>query len=286
MILGPVRAASIMTGSPASVRGAGTGLVFAPMEPSEPLDTITRVTEAAIAAHAAARSAPDFRAATARLARLTTGFVGAVRAAFTMATRAPGWREQLFWLGTDDFVGSAAGIDVLATNGILNPARRELRYMLESAVKYAYVDQQHSPQTPLATRQAFLAAKVKSSSIDEIATLDTLGLVNGDTFRPATWRLWGELSTYVHLSRQQLSEHVDALAAGSHRGFETAAEVEAFNDLLERSYDLLLVFVFIALGVESTADLFDLLATHTAWSLASGPFTTAVRTAVMTSESS
>jgi hypothetical protein len=269
-----------MTASPAGVRGGGTGLVFASMEPAEPLDTIARVTETAIAAHAVARNAPDFRAASARLARLTTDFAGAVRAAFTMATRAPGWREQLFWLGADDFIASAAGIAVLATNGILNPARRELRYMLESAVKYVYVDQQHSPKTPLAIRQAFLAAKVKSSSIDRVATLDTLGLVDADTFRAATWRLWGELSTYVHVSGRQLGEHVDALEAGSHRAFETAAEVELFNDLLERSCDLLLVFIFIALGVESTADLFGVLAGHSGWSFASGPFTTKVQIAV------
>jgi hypothetical protein len=69
---------------------------------------------------------------------------------------------------------SALGILWLAHQGIYNVARRELRYLLEAAVKYVYVDEQVAGDTSLDERLAIAAdtSRVPRSSVapvDELA---------------------------------------------------------------------------------------------------------------------
>ncbi|QVK23304.1 hypothetical protein KHX94_00205 [Shewanella dokdonensis] len=51
------------------------------------------------------------------------------------------WKKYLLPRHFDDIVEAALTAQLAVENGALNPARRELRYMLEVAVNVAYVDE-------------------------------------------------------------------------------------------------------------------------------------------------
>jgi hypothetical protein len=59
-------------------------------------------------------------------------------------------------------------------------------------------------------------------------------LADKDEFRQATRNLYGELSRYTHPMHQQLARRLEQAQRGAYPGFETAAELESFNDLLRR----------------------------------------------------
>ncbi len=139
-----------------------------PEMPLDPLESMRQRTEELQQEHAKHVASPEFQQALDRLSKTTLDFIGTVRAAWLTATREPHWKERLFWIGTDDFIGSAVGINVLVANDVRNPARRELRFLLESAIKYLYVDEQLSRATPLATRLAFLEHKAPAKSIEPL----------------------------------------------------------------------------------------------------------------------
>jgi hypothetical protein len=78
---------------------------------------------------------------------------------------------------------------------------------------------------------------------------------DGEAFRQATRTLYGELSRYVHPMHEQVARRLEQAVRGVYIGCETADDLSAFNDLLRRSYDVLLVYVFEALGQASAGDL-------------------------------
>jgi hypothetical protein len=240
----------------------------------DPLELMHTRAEELQREHAKIATAPEFRQALARLSATTADFVATIRGSWLFATREPGWKERLYWIGTDDLVASAVGINALVSNGVRNPARRELRFSLESAVKYLYVDEELSRKTPLATRLRFLERQVPAKSIDPLNAIQfepVLGSASA-MFKKAVWNAYGDLSEYVHLSDAQVAEHIAAIERSSFVGYESAADIEAFTDLLTRVDDLLIVFALLALGPSSAADLVEVATGRPGWTFNSTPF--------------
>ena len=72
----------------------------------------------------------------------------------------------------------------------------------------------------------------------------------------------------------------DQAKRGVYLGFETSEELAAFNDLLERTYDVTLVYVFEALGPSSTGDVFiNVIDESPDWPFASTAFLSAISAA-------
>jgi len=207
--------------------------------------------------HAAVRASQPYQAQLQQLGTLTDGFLQALRLAWIASTRDPVAREWLFWRFTDDLVSSAVGIARLVQDGIDRSARRELRFMLELVIRNLYVDAKLSRETPLTTRVAYVEHKLGQ---EDVGLLDEMSLsqylADPAAFRQTTKRLYGELSGFTHPSHEQLARRLDEAERGVYIGFETAAELESFTDLLRRTYDILLVFVFEALRFESTGDVY------------------------------
>lgn len=243
----------------------------------DPIEILRLRMEKLQAEHSKIAASVEFVAALDRLNTITFDFMGTFRAAWIGATREPTWNERIFWVGTDDFIAGALGINMHVSNGIRWPARRELRFLLESAIKYLYVDEQFARGTPLATRLEFLKRKVPSSSIDPISDIK-FDPVLGDqaaALQAAIWPLYGTLSEAAHLSARQVDEHLDAIARGAYLGFETAADIERTNDLLESAYDILIPFALLALGPASAADFLDVAMGQPEWTFAETQFTNA-----------
>jgi hypothetical protein len=209
-------------------------------------------------AHAAVRASEPYQAEVRTLDTLTRGFLNAIRLAWFASTRDASTREWLFWRFTDDLVASAIGIASLVHDGIDRPARRELRFMLELVIRNLYVDTEFaSGATPLLTRMAYVEHKLGDEDVSLLARMPlSRYLADAEEFKQTTRRLYGELSEFTHPSHDQMARRLEEAGRGIYIGFETAEELESFTDLLRRTYDVLLIFVFEALGPSSTGDVY------------------------------
>jgi hypothetical protein len=218
--------------------------------------------------HAVIRASAPYQAQLQALVALTDGFVQAVRLAWFASTRDPSSPEWLFWRFTDDLLASAIGIARLVTDGVDRPARRELRFMLELVIRNLYVDTQFATrQTPFSARMAYVEHKLGTDDASLLGGMPlSLYVAAPESFKAEVRRLYGELSRFTHPTHEQLAQRLAAAERGVYIGFETAAELESFTNLLRRTYDILLIFVFEALGHDATGDVYiQALDDLTAW---------------------
>lgn len=190
--------------------------------------------------------------------RITSGFIEAIRAASFVFTRYPEANKWLLHRFIDDFLESAIAIRVLAAQGVFNIGRRELRYLVEAAVKHVYVDQQLPGDTPLQDRLGFLGdtKKVPRSSVKPVDQLTIRMLTQPEVLLSAVHSAFGALSGYTHLSKRQLDERLNRASRGEFIGFESTHTLETFNKLLFRTYDVVLALIFEGIGPAFTGDLF------------------------------
>lgn len=192
------------------------------------------------------------------LDRITSDFVDALRitnVAFTRYPDSANWLVQTF---VDDFLESAISIRALATQGVFNVGRREMRYLVEAAVKHVFVDQQVSGAAKLSERLTLLndTTRVPRSSVAPVDELIVRMVEDPGTLRGAVHSAFGALSGYTHLSKRQLDERLARAARGEFAGFESAATLEAFNKLLFQVYDIVLAIFFEGVGPAFTGELF------------------------------
>lgn len=212
--------------------------------------------DGAVEVHARLRASAPFRQQLAVLNAQTHGFVAMLRAAWLTSNRDPASANYLFWHFVDDLLASAVGIELLVREGIDGPARRELRFMLELVIRHLYVDVCTSArETPLGTRLAYVEHKLGKRDVELLDELALALVEEKDEFRRATRALYGELSRETHPMHEQLARRLERAERGAYIGFETASDLQAFNELLRRAYDILLVFVAEALGPSSAGDL-------------------------------
>lgn len=210
-----------------------------------------------IEAHEKIQKGKRYEDAQLHLRRLVQDFAFTLRASWIVFTRYPNGKEWLLQDSIDDLLESAIALPLLADEGILNAARRELRYLLEATVKFVFVDQQLPGDTPLEDRIQFLGdhTKVPRSSVDPIGDL-TLRMVEPEAFRNAVKQSFSALSGYVHPSRPALEETLNRAARGESTGFEGPRVLEAFNRLVSQTLDLVLVLSFEGVGPSFSGDLF------------------------------
>jgi hypothetical protein len=175
-----------------------------------------------------------------------------------MSTRAPHiYDEFLTFRFVDDTLQSAVAVWLLAKEGQLTAAKREMRYMLETATKHAYVDIKQMGK-PLAEKIAFLTDQVPRSSVDFVDDFRLYSFTDAENkaFMDFIRSSYSSLCPYVHRSPQQIEETLRLLERGVAPAFETEREVEAFVRVLERLYDVVLVLQFNALGLGLSGDVF------------------------------
>ncbi len=208
--------------------------------------------------HARLRESDAFVAQTKRLERLTEGFAIGAHAMWKMSTRAPDiYDEFLSFRFIDDLLQSAVAIWSLAKDGQLTAGKREMRYMLETATKHAYVDLKLMGQ-PLPEKVTFLSQQVPSSSVKFVDDFRLYSFtdVENKEFMDFIRSKYASLSRYVHRSPEQIEETLRLLERGIAPAFETQLEVESFVRELERLYDVILVLLFNALGLSLAGDVF------------------------------
>jgi hypothetical protein len=210
-----------------------------------------------IAEQETTRSSKRYRDAQLHLSRLVQDFAAMLRIATFAFTRYPHSSEWLLQSSANDLLESVVSLPTLTSEGILNVARRELRYALEASVKYVYVDQQLPGDAPLAERVRFLGDEVPRSTIAAVDQLNLWMLGEPDALRNASKQSFGALSGHVHPSRRSVEERLKRAARGEFSGLEGPQTLEAFNRLASQTLDIVVALVMQGIGPTFTSDLFE-----------------------------
>jgi len=155
----------------------------------------------------------------------------------------------------DDLIQSVTSVEHLARQGFMNNCKRELRYLLELALKANFI-----------VRSAFsddFESQVKkfekmlnSSNINPINKLPIsyLDQVQETEFKTSVKELYGFLCKYVHASTHQIQERVSLAAKGRTIGYEGTDALKELNGLLESVYSSVIVLLFNSLPQHVAGD--------------------------------
>jgi hypothetical protein len=160
---------------------------------------------------------------------------------------------------TDDFIESGVCVRRVVEEGARNPARRELRYLIELAIKALFVDQS-MPQSSFEHRLIFFDRKVNANAITPEVNQLILDLVQGEERQNIVSDLkaaYARVCKYVHPSVNQIGERVELAKQGITIGYDNAAELKAFNDEVFEVFALVLVLIFHGLGPSTCGDIFE-----------------------------
>lgn len=150
-------------------------------------------------------------------------------------------KNSLFILSViDDMFQSVVAIACLTKQGIRNTCRRELRYLLELAIKACVVSQKYSTKSVDEQITEYINT-IKSTNVSMIKEIDFFffDTVLKESFVSEVLRMYGNLSTYVHSTPKQMYERISLAQKGRYIGFEGT------NELKELNYELTITLSFV-----------------------------------------
>lgn len=193
-----------------------------------------------------------------RLISLQQEFSVGLATVWLMSTRSQEIADNsLSFAFTHDAFQSMAAITFMASEGMYAPAKRELRYLLESAVKHAFVDLNQG-RSKVADRISYLETSVPKSSLEFIKAQRFFGLSAKDEseFKGEVLSTYKRLSAYVHRSPHQLRQELQHIGTGPPESKLVAAELERFNRECFAVYDMAVFLQFQVLGPGLSGDVF------------------------------
>ena len=233
-------------------------------------------------AHAEMMEGEGYQAEVKFIRRMTDEIQKRLYVCLTYSTRAGDEsRNSLVIRSIADFGQSVAAASHLAREGLINPVKRELRYVIESMVKYLYVDEKIRKDATipkLEERLDFLHANV-DSSIDVRHQLELPALHADDAkqFIDELYDAYRECCAYVHVSRRQIEDRLKLDAAGRSLGFENADDLRKIGRLMFRVYDIALTLFFHGYDLSMTGDVFiNPLDEHPKWKFHKGKYVACV----------
>jgi hypothetical protein len=206
-------------------------------------------------------ASPAYQSELKFISRITNDIILLLSMCLSYSGRAGEYSENsLVVRSTDDLAQSVLAAWHLVQQGLINPVKRELRYIIESSVKYLYVDQQTEGGKTipkLTKRLDFLDANVNSSiDVREQLKLNALHPSDAKQFIDELYDIYRDCCAYVHVSRRQIEERLKLIEKGRSYGFETAEELRKIGRLMFRVYDVALTLYFHGYDLSMTGDLF------------------------------
>ncbi|MDY0390967.1 MAG: hypothetical protein RBQ88_08610 [Desulfobulbus oligotrophicus] len=223
----------------------------------QPLADFIRARAVKIDEHKKLMESDQYREQVTRLSRLLKGAVEGLQTCWLMSTRSSALSDEtLTFRFIDDAIFSLVGISSSISNGAHNPARREMRYLLESVCKHYHVDS--SPRVggrSLSDKLDDLKANVPRSSINFVEGQEFFALDNAKTkeLRSDLKNIYSQSCKYVHRSKEQIDEYLAAVSRGSSPGFESVSEFRAMNREFARLCDVVIYLSLAALGPSGLA---------------------------------
>lgn len=181
--------------------------------------------------HDVLRNSHQFQNASAYTHRLVAHFAVGLHCVGLMSTRCEGFKEQSLSLGIQDhLIQSAVSIMAMIREGMHGPARREMRFIIEASTKALWCDTDDRLQQVQQKVEALddLGSERFTEVVGEISP-KLLDDTTRDEFHQHVMNLYGQLSTYVHISRSQIEYDLRRFEGEQYFGFETIAEVNKLN---------------------------------------------------------
>ena len=207
-------------------------------------------------AHERVRMSAGYRAELLFLRRIVRDLIHSLRLCKFVASR---WREfhenYLLPRHIDELVEAAMTTQLAIENGALNPARRELRYMLEVAVNMAYVDEVRGGDSYDDRTKYYRGKRVNKSNVDHIFELPLRLL--GDhkaSFAMAVRDAWVKGSNYVHLTKRRIDEKLYLRDQGISLGFETTEMLKDMVVDVHEVCSIVMILMFETIGPGFTGD--------------------------------
>jgi hypothetical protein len=154
-------------------------------------------------------------------------------------------KTNFFLRMVDDISQSTISIETLAKEGITNTCKRELRYLIELALK-ATIITKSSTKTDINEQIEEYKDLLNSSNINPInrLKLDFFNEQDEKEFKTEVKKTYGLLCNYTHASAEQITERVKNASNGKSIGFEGVEELRSLNELVEKVFSQVIVFVF------------------------------------------
>jgi len=188
------------------------------------------------------------------------------------ATRDPDGDRFLLLRFAPHLAESALAITMNARQGLQNAARRELRFLLEAAVKLSSRDFHPEAKT---FEERLEGLNDRDKRFDQyVAELKYWNeFEKPEEANAAILSLYSELSKFVHATEQQFSATLIRNERGEDAGMESVATLKRFNQLAFQVYDLVLVRIFYSIGLSMAGDIFtDALDDEPKWRFHKGKF--------------
>lgn len=148
-------------------------------------------------------------------------------------------RRNFFLRVMDDFIESAIAINFLCKEGIHYTCHRELRYLLELAVKACLISQKSNESEASFEEQIIDHKKIlKKSEFNLINSVEFRLLTEeaAEQFRQETKKHYGQLSAYSHSTPFQVSKRLSQEESGKTIGYEGTEELCELNDHAQLTY--------------------------------------------------
>lgn len=209
-------------------------------------------------AHELLRESDDYKEELQFLRKTILDFNNALRLCQITASRCADFHEKyLFPQHFDDLAEAALTAQLAIENGALNPARRELRYMLEVAVNIAYVDEEMRGSSLSDRRDFYKSKQVKKINVDQVSKLPfrLLG-ENKESFSKHIKNAWVRSSNYVHLTKRQMDQKLELRERGITLGMETVAMLQEVVSEVHEVCSIVSILAFETIGTSFTGDMF------------------------------
>jgi hypothetical protein len=154
-------------------------------------------------------------------------------------------KSNFFLRMVDDITQSTISIEILAKEGITNTCKRELRFLVELAIK-ATIITKSSTKSDINEQIEEYKDLLNSSNINPInkLQLDYFKEEDEKEFKTEVKKTYGQLSNFTHASAEQISERISRAFNGKSIGFEGVEELKDLNKLIEKVFSQVIVFIF------------------------------------------
>ncbi|HNP68767.1 MAG TPA: hypothetical protein PKH16_12745 [Aequorivita sp.] len=154
-------------------------------------------------------------------------------------------KSNFFLRMVEDISQSTISIETLAKEGIINTCKRELRYLIELAIK-ATIITRTSTKTDINEQIEEYRNLLNSSNINPLnkLKLDFFTEEDEKKFKTEVKKAYGLLSKFTHSSSEQITERIKRAMSGKTIGFEGTQELKSLNELIEKVFSQVIVFIF------------------------------------------
>jgi hypothetical protein len=195
-----------------------------------------------------------------KLKLITQSFYDSIIFSIFNYSRGPSnWKNNFFLRVSDEFIEGLESIEKLIENGFRNQCRRELRFLIEAAIKAAFITQTNKGEEfedQLKTYRKLL----KDSGINAVNRIRFPFLSDESIkkeFIIEVKKMYGNLCNYVHLTPEQLTEKIALSKDGKPFDKLSLTELEILNSEISLSFSYISVLLFNSMPQYVVGDFFE-----------------------------